>query len=150
MTTKYNPFEEMTRMFEEMRNAVWNAEEGLWADRSASGGLPAGRLQAGSLGQTNLDLTEHEGEFVLSADLPGFETEEITLSFDDGVLTIVAEHDEDGETVSRSRTVREQVTVPATIDEEAIEAAYRNGVLTVRMPILAKLEESGHVIEIED
>lgn len=149
MTTKYNPFEEMTRMFEEMRNAFWNAEEGTWADRSASG-LPTGRLPVGSFGKTNLDLTERDGEYVLSADLPGFETEEITLSFDDGMLSIVAEHEMDDETVSRGRTVHEQVTVPATIDEEAIAATYRNGVLTVRMPILAELEESGHVIEIED
>jgi HSP20 family protein len=143
MATKYNPFDEMTRMFEEMRNAFWEADDGFFDGRTAA-------LPVGTYARTNLDLTEREGEYVLSADLPGFETEEMTVSFDDGLLTIVAEHDEEGETVSRSRAVHEQVTVPAEIDEEAFEAAYRNGVLTVRMPILEGIEESDNVIEIED
>ena len=145
MATRYDPFEEMTRMFDEMRNAFQDSTEGLWTGRGAHAGLPAG-----SYGQTNIDLAERDGEFVLSADLPGFETEEITLSFDDGMLSIVAEHDEESETTSRSRTVHERVTVPAEIDVEAIEATYRNGVLTVHMPILEALADSGHVIEIED
>lgn len=144
MATTYNPFDEMTRMFEEMRNAFRDANEGFWAGR------PAGTLPTGSLGHATLDLAERDGEYVLSADLPGFETEEITLTFEDGLLTIVAEHEEDTETASRSRTVHEQVTVPASIDEEAIAATYRNGVLTVRMPILAEMAESGHRIEIEE
>ena len=145
MATKYNPFDEMTRMFEEMRNAFWETDSGFWTGRETEGALPVG-----SYGHANLDLTEREGEYVLSADLPGFETEEITLSFDDGVLSIVAEHDEGGETVARSRTVHERMSIPAEIDQEAIAATYRNGVLTVRMPILEGFEESGHVIEIED
>lgn len=146
MATNYNPFEEMTRMFEQMRNAFWDFDDGFPYGRGADAALPAGATR----GRTNLDLTEHDGEFVLSADLPGFETEEITLTFEEGLLTITAEHDEDGETVSRSRRVFERVSIPKAVDEDDISATYRNGVLTVRMPVVGEAEGMGHVIEIED
>lgn len=146
MATNYNPFEEMTRMIEGMRTAFWDLDDGFPYGRGADAALPSGATR----GRANLDLTEHDGEFVLSADLPGFEIEEISLTLDEGLLTITAEHEDDGETVSRSRRVYERVTIPKPVDEDDISATYRNGVLTVRMPVVGEADDMGHVIEIED
>ena len=154
---RYDPFEEMDRMFEQMRTRMWNA------------GGPFGELDVRTRGrsETNLDLTEREGEYVLVADVPGFEKEEIDLTFDRDALTIAAEHEvsdaaettgEAGELAttefSRSRNVTETVTVPEEVREDDITATYRNGVLEVHLPLVeqerADDEGDGKQIGIED
>ena len=44
-------------------------------------------------GSNDCELYEEDGEFVLSVELPGFDPEEITVTWDDGVLNIAAEHE---------------------------------------------------------
>lgn len=146
MANRYGPFEEMNRMFEQMRNAFWDYDGAFPHGQDTDRRLPAG----GAYRRSNVDLAEHDGEYVLSADLPGFEKEEITLSYDEGFLTIQAEHALEGETTARSRRVFERVTIPKMVEEDGISATYRNGVLQIHMPIVGDEGETGHTIEIED
>lgn len=146
MVSKYSPFEEMNRMFEQMRSSFGEFEDALEHVR-----LPERTgLAPSTNGQLALDLTERDGAYVLSADLPGFETDEITLSFADGTLTITANHEVDEDGHARSRSVFERVSIPAMVDEDDIGATYRNGVLTVTMPTLDTARPDGRTIEIED
>ncbi|OAQ51184.1 molecular chaperone Hsp20 [Natrinema mahii] len=46
----------------------------------------------GDVGGTDDELYEADDEFVLTMDMPGFETDEIELAWDDGVLNVAAEH----------------------------------------------------------
>ena len=144
-------------MFEQMRTRMWNV----------GGPFDGLDVRTRGRGDANLDLTEREGEYVLVADLPGFEKEEIDLTFDGDTLTIAAEHEvhdaeemtgETGEIANvgfaRSRKVAESVTVPEEIEEDEITASYRNGVLEVHLPLVAQDEDdeanSGKKIGIED
>ena len=142
---RYTPFETMERMFDQMIRDMTEWREQSWDDRFGE------RFGFGF--GLNTDLAEHDGEYVLTVDLPGFETEEIDLRYDDGVLHLSASHEvaEESETgaSSRSRTVSERIAIPREIVAEEIEASYRNGVLEVHLPVVEGGEEHGHQIQIE-
>jgi HSP20 family protein len=125
-------FDEMNRLFDEMRHA-----------------MTEGRFDVGYGRSIPIRTETDEDGYVVHADLPGFETSEIDLRFDDGVLTIDALHEgsDDGEAWSRS--VHEQLRLPGDVDEAGIEASYHNGVLEIRLPAEDATGESGHRIEIE-
>ena len=130
-------------MFEQMRNgfATWNSMD---PDYSGSGGF--GRMHGG----VHFDVSERDGEFVLIADVPGFEKEELTIRFDDGALSISADHETTDETSARSRHVHERVTLPKAVKEEEITASYRNGVLEIHLPVVDEERDAGRTIEISD
>ncbi|WP_049925224.1 Hsp20/alpha crystallin family protein [Halopiger goleimassiliensis] len=100
----------------------------------------------GDVGGDDYELYEEDDEFVLTIDVPGFETDEIDLAWDDGVLNVAAEHvDEDR---SRKKTYHRRFRFPKTIDDEAITAEYTNGVLEVRLPT-AGTDVQGREIPLE-
>jgi len=81
-------------------------------------------------------------EFVVKAELPEMKREEITVTFENGVLTISGERKASHESTNdRLHRVERQYgsfarafTLPATTDAARISAAYKDGVLTVRVP----------------
>jgi len=105
--------------------------------------LPTRLLETGG---TDYELYEEDGEFVLSVELPGFDPEEISASWDQGVLNIAAEHaDEDR---GQRRTYHRRFRFPKTVQDEEITAEYRNGILEVRLPVETGAV-TGTTIEIE-
>ncbi|WP_435155638.1 Hsp20/alpha crystallin family protein [Haladaptatus sp. DFWS20] len=132
---RYTPFEDMDRMFEQMRSRMWGVSD------------PRGDGRRG----THIDLKEHDGQFVLVADLPGFEKEEIDLTFSDDVLTVSAKHEVTGDDFSRARELSERVSLPKAVEKDGITASYRNGVLEVRLPVAEEEDaEEDDKIEISD
>src|SRR5437764_3025317 len=81
-------------------------------------------------------------EFVLKAELPEVKREDIAITFDNGVLTLKGERKADIETsrenyhrVERHHgTFTRSFTLPATVDAARIQASYKDGVLTIRVP----------------
>ena len=98
-------------------------------------------------GSNDYELYEEDDEFVLTVELPGFDPEEITASWDAGVLNIAGEHEDDHR--GTRRTYHRRFRFPKTVDEDAIEATYQNGILTVRLPVVVDAAVSGTEIEIE-
>ena len=92
-------------------------------------------------GSNDYELYEEDDEFVLTVELPGFDPEEITASWDAG------EHEDDHR--GTRRTYHRRFRFPKTVDEDAIEATYQNGILTVRLPVVVDAAVSGTEIEIE-
>lgn len=85
---------------------------------------------------------ETNHEVVLKAELPEMKREDISITFENQVLTIRGERRLD-ESVRRDRyqrferpygTFSRSFTIPSTIDAARISASYRDGVLTVRLP----------------
>ena len=89
------------------------------------------------------DIRDAGDKFILEAELPGFEKEDIKLDLKDGILTIAAEHSENSEQkddkgayIRRERrygSFSRSFDVTG-IDEGAITAAYKNGVLELSLP----------------
>mgnify|MGYP002761941821 CR=1 FL=1 len=97
-------------------------------------------------GRMEYELYEEDDAFVLSVEMPGFDSDEITVSWDDGTLDVAAER-EDAEDGYR-RTYHRRFRFPKAVDEDAIAAEYTNGVLEVRLPVAADAAEQGTEIEI--
>lgn len=139
---RYDPFETMERLFDQMRRDMVT-----W--RESAGELQPFVTRPEFGFDINADLAERDGEFVFTADLPGFERKEIDLRFDDGDLVLSATHDEGDETSSRRRSIAERVSLSKPVAEDEISASYRNGVLEVHLPIVEGAVERGHRIDID-
>ncbi|MFO7926281.1 MAG: Hsp20/alpha crystallin family protein [Halobacteriota archaeon] len=98
-------------------------------------------------GRNDYELYEEDDEFVLSVEMPGFDADGITVSWDDGVLNIAAEHDD--ERRGQRKTYHRRFRFPKDVDDDAITAEYTNGVLGVRLPVMTGAPVSGTEIEIE-
>ncbi|MFW5935229.1 MAG: Hsp20/alpha crystallin family protein [Halolamina sp.] len=107
--------------------------------------LPSRLFETGS---TDYELFEEDGEFVRRVEIPGFDPESISVSWDEGVLNIAAEHE--GTQRGRRRTLHRRSRFPKSIDDEEIGAEYNNGIPEVRLPILADATVSGTEIEVQD
>ncbi|MFT4884500.1 MAG: HSP20 family protein [Natronomonas sp.] len=109
--------------------------------------LPTRLFGEGTVGGDDYELYEEDGEFVLSVDMPGFEREEITVAWDDGLLNLAAEHVD--EERNRKRTYHRRFRFPKEVDDDAIYAEYTNGVLEIRLPIMEDIDLRGEQIPIE-
>ena len=90
-----------------------------------------------------VDIYETDArEYVLKAELPEMRREDINITFEGGVLTLRGERKADfEETKDTYHRVERQYgsftrsfTLPATVDAAKISAAYKDGVLTIRVP----------------
>ena len=81
-------------------------------------------------------------EVVLKAELPEMKREDINLTFENGVLTLRGERKFEQETKRenfqrverRYGTFARSFTLPNTVDATRINASYKDGVLTIRLP----------------
>jgi HSP20 family protein len=90
-----------------------------------------------------VDVYENnDHELVLKAELPEMKREDITITYDDGVLTLKGERKADVESSRENyhRVERQygsftrSFTLPATVEAARIQASYKDGVLTIRVP----------------
>src|SRR5258708_29446747 len=78
-------------------------------------------------------------EYIIKADLPEMSRETIHLTFENNVLTLSGERNTaPAEGLHRNERFHGEFsrafTLPATVDGNRITAAYKDGVLTVRVP----------------
>ncbi len=85
-------------------------------------------------GFDDYELYEEDDQYVLNVDMPGFDLDDVHVSWDEGRLFLWAEHDDD--THGRRKSYRRTFRLPKEIEPDEITAHYRNGVLEVRLPIL--------------
>ncbi len=88
-----------------------------------------------------LDVREEEGAVVVRAEAPGFEPGDFDVQVRGDQLILSATHK--AETEEKERGYREwrrhelyrAVPLPAGVDREKVDAEYRHGVLTVKVPL---------------
>ncbi|MCL2077988.1 MAG: Hsp20/alpha crystallin family protein [Oscillospiraceae bacterium] len=87
------------------------------------------------------DIREEDGKFILDAEMPGFDKEDIKIDVEGERLCLTAERKNQSET-KESSFIRRERSYGAykrcfnieNVEADKIEAAYKNGVLTVTMP----------------
>jgi HSP20 family protein len=91
-----------------------------------------------------MDVVRDKDEVLLRFDLPGVDRESIDVTVDRGVLTVSAqrteETGEDKKVITRERVTgsfTRRLSLGDTVDFDKIEADFADGVLTVRLPLLA-------------
>jgi HSP20 family protein len=84
------------------------------------------------------DVYDHKQEYLIAVDLPGIDRSALDITLDDGRLTIKGTR-----TAGESKTSRSErptgrflraFTVPGSVDQDDIQATYKDGVLEVRLP----------------
>lgn len=107
----------------------------IFDDFSSSFGLPAVSRGAWSA-WPRLEIRESGNEVTITADLPGLEEKDIELSLHDGVLTLKGEKKSESEGALYSERWHGQfqrsVQLPE-VDPDQVNAAFKNGVLTVTL-----------------
>ena len=90
-----------------------------------------------------MDVIRGKDQVQLRFDLPGVDAESINVTVDRGVLTVSAqrteEAGEDEKLIARERVTgsfTRRLYLGDTLDAEKIEAAFNDGVLTVRLPLV--------------
>lgn len=89
-----------------------------------------------------VDIQETEKEFILHADIPGVEPDDIDVHMEDGMLSIKGERHsetkEEGEgykRIERNRgTFYRRFSLPDTANADKISAKSNNGVLEITIP----------------
>jgi HSP20 family protein len=90
----------------------------------------------------SVDIFETENELLLKADLPGVDMKNIDIHMENGTLALRGERKYENESkeggfhrVERSYgSFARYFTLPETVDPEHVNADYKNGVLTVKLP----------------
>ncbi len=130
--TRWNPFREMTRFDPFVDLAPFWNDLPLTAVRGVE-----------PMPMMKMDLTENETGYIVKAEIPGVNKEDITVTVDGGVVSISADvkrekEDKEGEKVLRSEryfgSVARSFTLPMDIDMAKATASYDGGVLTLMLP----------------
>jgi HSP20 family protein len=88
------------------------------------------------------DVSETEGEYLIKAEIPEVRKEELSLTVQDGVLTLAGERRqekrEDGEKMHRVErqfgSFARRFALPEDADDQAIRAESRDGIVTIHIP----------------
>ncbi|QCS42672.1 Hsp20/alpha crystallin family protein [Natrinema versiforme] len=102
--------------------------------------------------ETSLDLADEGDEFVVTIDVPGYESDDLELRLSGQTLAVSGqrEHSQDlgGEEENYIRREREtksfsrQLRLPEPVDDDAVKASVNNGILTIRLPKRESDEEA--------
>lgn len=90
-----------------------------------------------------LDIVRHDGDVTLRLDVPGIDPGQLEVTVDRGILSVSGKRDEErtenDKFFVRERTMgtfTRRLRLPETLNADAVEASYANGVLEVRIPVL--------------
>jgi HSP20 family protein len=86
-----------------------------------------------------LDVAENDDQYVVTVELPGTKKDDVTVEVHGSVLAIRSEKSNEREEENEQRRCVERTdgsfsrsfTLPVSADGERVNAAFRNGVLTV-------------------
>ena len=99
--------------------------------------------QSAALPRVKLDVTERNGAYLVSADLPGVKKEDIQVAIDGAQVTLTAEVKREKEIAEGERVlhtervfgkVSRSFSLPQELDEAKAEAKFRDGVLELTLP----------------
>jgi len=106
--------------------------------------------------QPAVDLMEDDNAFVLKAEIPGVEPEDVDITVTDTSITLrgsVGQEEEKAEGYIRSERrygeFTRMVTLPAEIKPNDAQATFRNGLLTVTLPKAKPGRDHGIKVKID-
>ena len=146
MSKKWNPLQDlmllqdrMNRLFEDATERQSHVETGPGADMETADWYP------------NADIYDNDEKYVIAVDLPGIDRSNLEISIDDERLTIKGTRSVAVAPSSRNerpagRFLR-TFSVPGSVDQQQIQAEYKDGVLEVSLP--KRKEQKARRIEIK-
>lgn len=93
-----------------------------------------------------LDVYEDKENLLVKLEVPGMKREDFEIGLHDGVLSIAGERrvDEKRQNATGYRTERftgrfqRSVTLPKAVEGDRVKASYKDGILTITLPVAAE------------
>lgn len=131
-----NPFLSLHREVNRLFDDVFRGFESLPAERSNgfNGGWPS------------VEISDDEKEIRVTAEVPGMDEKDIELLLQEGVLTLRGEKRAETEDKDRQFSERyygrfeRRIPLGYEVDEDKVDAKFKNGVLTVTLPKTAQAQ----------
>jgi HSP20 family protein len=104
------------------------------------GRFPSLGASRSSWGWPNVEVSETDKEIRVTAELPGLDEKDVELTLDDDVLTLRGEKRSESEDKERQfserfyRHFERCIPLGTEVEEDKVEARFKNGVLSVTMP----------------
>jgi HSP20 family protein len=145
LATRWDPFQDLRSTQDERTRYQMDSRFaptlGLYGQRQDAA-MPSTPVWAPAL-----DISERKDAYLVSVELPGVKLEDLTISLDDGLLTIQGKRslaDDASEqqyhrVERRYGAFRRSITLPAHVMADAVEASFEDGVLQILVP---KAEEA--------
>ncbi len=129
---RWDPFRDLNTLQDRMNRLFEEANRGGRADEPT----------ATTSWSPSVDVFETEESIVVKAEVPGVDPKEIELSLENNVLTLKGDRrfeketkDENYHRIERSYGgFSRSFSIPALVEEAAIKADYKEGVLTIVLP----------------
>jgi len=105
-----------------------------------------------------IDVHDADGQYLVKVDLPGIAKDDIKISLDNGVLSIIAETTKENKEEKEGKLIRQerhygkfvrQLSVGSDVDPAGVKAAFDNGVLSLTLPKMKELPPSTVSIDID-
>jgi HSP20 family protein len=145
LKTAWYPFEDLRSAQEELSERQLDS---LFAHALGRHGQWQGTAMANApTWAPALDISERKDAYLVTVELPGVKLDDLTITLEDGMLTIQGERhfaDESSEQQfhrieRRYGAFRRAITLPAHVMADAVEASVEDGVLQILVP---KAEEA--------
>jgi len=103
------------------------------------------------------DVSESDGEYVIKAEVPEVRKEDVSVTVQDGVLTLSGERKQEerqeNERVHRIErfygSFARRFALPENADEQGIRAECRDGVIVIHIPKQKQVEQQPRQIQIQ-
>jgi HSP20 family protein len=142
--------QEIDRLFDDFGGGLWHRPlaHRMQALMPGAGGWPP---------HPAMELVECDGEYRITAELPGMSAENIEIKLTDGSIAIRGEKSEEKKEEKEDYLLNERrygafhrsLPLPAGIDAEGVAARFDKGVLTVTLPKSAAAKEKERKVQIE-
>jgi HSP20 family protein len=142
---------EIERVFDDFERNLWPFPrrgfelEPFWTRGIASGVVPS------------VDISEEDKAYKVTAELPGMSEKNVEVQASDGMLTIKGEKQESREEKKKGCYLSERefgafqrsFQMPKGVDVEKVEAALKDGVLTITLPKTAEAQKKEKTIPVQ-
>jgi len=104
-----------------------------------------------------VDMVRQDGELVITAEVPGIKVEDLDIEIEDNVLHIKGERSYEKKVEEEDRYLSERffgtfsrdILLPDGIDSEQLEASFKDGVVTIRVPVPEEVLPKAHKVEVK-
>jgi HSP20 family protein len=144
---------EVDRLFEAFDRGLWSWPFG----RSLLDIAPAWSRELTLPATPSVDIVEKDKAYEITAELPGMDEKNVEVKLVNDTLTIRGEKKEEKEEKKKDYYLSERrygaferrFRVPEGVDADKIEAAFKNGVLTVTLPKSAEAQKAEKKIAVK-
>lgn len=110
-----------------------------------------------SAGNCRTDIREETDRYVLECEMPGLQKQDIHIDMDGNILTLCAKYQKQSQKESSGTYIRRERTCESCcrrfdisgVQTDAIEAAYRDGVLVLTLPKKESKKPQARRIEVQ-